>query len=125
MVDTVEYKRETLKKIILTDLKNGSIAVGDRLPTESQMVRKYGMSRATVREGIALLVQDGILVRKRGSGTFVRKSKPSNKRDLISILVGFNSDGSDNAGQIVHEIERRVHDQGGIWNGSFSRTLQA
>lgn len=113
MPKTVPYKRETLKKNILSDIKTGAMGVGDRLPTESEMVRQYGMSRATVREGIALLVQDGILVRKRGSGTFIKSCKSNNINDLIAILVGFNAEGQDNAGQIVHEIERRVHEQGG------------
>ncbi|MBN1554005.1 MAG: GntR family transcriptional regulator [Phycisphaerae bacterium] len=123
MATSVLYKREKLRRIILSDIQRGAIGVGDRLPTENEMVRKYRMSRATIREGIALLVQDGILIRKRGSGTYVKSHNHKRENELIAALVGFNPEGWDNAGQIVHEIERRVHDQGGnlvLCNHAFS-----
>jgi len=106
------YKRCRLRSLILEQIERGDIGVGDQLPTESQMVRQYGMSRATVREGIALLVQEGILARRRGAGTFVRSRKPHNGNKLLAAIVASQPGGWDNFGQVVHEIEARVHEQG-------------
>ena len=44
---------------------------GDRIPPEAELVRSLGVSRATVRAGIARLVERGLLERRQGSGTFL------------------------------------------------------
>ena len=106
------YKRCRLRSLILEQIEKGDIDVGDQLPTESQMVQQYGMSRATVREGIALLVQEGILARRRGAGTFVQSIKPRSDNKLLAAIVACQPGGWDNFGQVVHEIEARVHEQG-------------
>lgn len=52
---------------------SGRYGVGDRIPTETELVSKLGVSRATVRAGLARLVERGLLERRRGSGTFLRR----------------------------------------------------
>lgn len=46
---------------------------GTRIPAEIELCEAYGVSRITVRQAVALLVRDGLLVRQRGKGTFVRE----------------------------------------------------
>jgi GntR family transcriptional regulator len=43
---------------------------GDRLPSESELCERFGVSRMTVRQAVALLANEGLLVRRRGEGTF-------------------------------------------------------
>jgi DNA-binding FadR family transcriptional regulator len=52
---------------------------GDQLPSERDIAKLMGISRATVREAIRLLVEQGILTVKRGrsGGTFVSENPPS------------------------------------------------
>lgn len=45
--------------------------VGDQLPTELEMASIYGVSRITIRQALAALVQDGYVERRQGTGTFV------------------------------------------------------
>lgn len=45
---------------------------GGRLPTEGELGTAYGVSRVTVRQALARLVDRGVLVREQGRGTFVR-----------------------------------------------------
>ncbi|MDR2423052.1 MAG: GntR family transcriptional regulator, partial [Deltaproteobacteria bacterium] len=49
----------------------GEYAVDVRLPSEAAIGREYGLSIMTVRQAIGLLVQEGLLKRVQGSGTFV------------------------------------------------------
>jgi len=44
---------------------------GDRVPTESELVSRYGVSRITVRKVLDLLAREGLIVRERGRGTHV------------------------------------------------------
>lgn len=60
-----------IKEDLMRKMENGTFNVGDQLPPENQLVQEYGVSRPTVRQAIAELVQEGILVRGRGRGTFV------------------------------------------------------
>ncbi len=52
-------------------------AAGDRLPAETELCEKYGVSRVTLRRAMDELVAEGVLERKQGKGTFVavRKSR--------------------------------------------------
>lgn len=55
-----------------------ALAVGDRLPSESRLAERFGMSRAVVREALARLASDGITEARRGAGSFVM-SRPSDR----------------------------------------------
>lgn len=52
-------------------LVRGRYRAGDRLPPEAALVQDLGVSRATVRAGLARLVERGLLERRQGSGTFL------------------------------------------------------
>ena len=52
-------------------LLQGRYRAGDRIPPETELVEALGVSRVTVRAGLARLVERGLLERRRGSGTFL------------------------------------------------------
>jgi len=52
-------------------LLRGRYRVGDRVPPEAELVDSLGVSRVTVRAGLARLVERGVLERRQGSGTFL------------------------------------------------------
>jgi GntR family transcriptional regulator len=52
-------------------IESGRYRAGDRLPTESELRRQYGVSRITVRTALHRLEEDGLVTTKRGRGTFV------------------------------------------------------
>jgi len=49
----------------------GQLASEARMPTEEQLCESYGVSRSTVRQAMAELLQQQMVVRRRGLGTFV------------------------------------------------------
>ena len=52
-------------------LLRGRYKAGDRIPPEVELVGSLGVSRVTVRAGLARLVERGVLERRQGSGTFL------------------------------------------------------
>lgn len=53
------------------DIAEGRYAMGDKLPTESQLAASYGVNRHTVRRALAQLADEGLVHARRGSGVYV------------------------------------------------------
>ncbi len=51
----------------------GEFAVNARLPSEIELAQRFGASRPVVREALARLRDDGIIVSRRGSGSYVKR----------------------------------------------------
>lgn len=62
---------EQLRKLIRED----HFREGDAFPKETDLARRWGISRNTLRQAIGNLVKDGLLERKKRSGTTVRKKQ--------------------------------------------------
>src|SRR4051794_30723807 len=60
---------------------------GQRLPTETELMAAYGVSRTTVRSAVAALVERGLLVKRQGKGTFVNKPEVTHSLDHLSPFV--------------------------------------
>lgn len=64
----------------------GDIAPGDKIDNEISLARDLGLSRPTMRQAIQLLVDKGLLVRKRGVGTQVVQGKVRRTLELTSLF---------------------------------------
>ena len=53
-------------------IESGSYQPGSQLPTEVQLTKEFDVARDTVRRAIALLAEEGIVVKSHGRGSFVR-----------------------------------------------------
>lgn len=67
--------------------------VGARVPTETEFSRLYDVSRITIRKAIEMLVEEGLLVKRQGKGTFVQESHraPMVLDDRRTALNGFSA----------------------------------
>ncbi len=59
------------------EIRAGQFEVGEKLPAEPQLMKKYGVGRSTIREAIKALSNLGLLTVQQGLGTFVRALSPS------------------------------------------------
>src|SRR5687768_10562986 len=60
-----------VQRALRESLFEGRYKAGDRIPPETELVEALGVSRVTVRAGLAQLVERGLLERRQGSGTFL------------------------------------------------------
>lgn len=67
-----------LSNIIRNNVASGLYEANHRIPTEMELSTKYDVSRVTVRKALEELVEEGILIRKQGKGTFVAEKKTTN-----------------------------------------------
>lgn len=58
-----------------TQIDEGTFATDSKLPAESELTRRFDVSRVTVRQAIAQLLAEGYVVSKQGKGTFVSRNK--------------------------------------------------
>ena len=65
---------QKIKEDILRQIKDGQLLPGDKIPTEYQLMEKYGVSRITVSKALSELKSEGIITRFPHKGTFVTKS---------------------------------------------------
>ena len=71
---------------LLDDIKDGQYPPGSKLPSEDQLAREFSVSRVTLREALRVLEDDGVIVRRHGSGTFVLDKKAVPIQTLSSIV---------------------------------------
>lgn len=86
----------------------GRLSPGDALPPERELAAELGISRVTVRKALAGLVDAGLLMQRRGSGTFV--AQPLHRVEQpLSRLTSFSEDmRARGLEPTVHIIDRAV-----------------
>ena len=95
---TAEHLYQKVKNGILLSIRSGQYKPKDRLPSEGELAAEYGVSRITLRRAIEELVSEGILVRRRGTGTFVNPPKYSrNVIDFMSFTEEYDFTGVEHS----------------------------
>ncbi|QCJ44408.1 GntR family transcriptional regulator [Bacillus sp. S3] len=81
--DSVIPLYHQLKDRLKKSIESGQWKPGDQIPSENQLMNEYNVSRNTAKKSIEELVQDGLLYRIQGKGTFV--AKPKLQQSLMSL----------------------------------------
>ncbi|MFD3999885.1 GntR family transcriptional regulator [Streptomyces rubiginosohelvolus] len=79
-----------------TEILRGDLAPGDQLSSENELKDRFGVTRTTVRKGIALLRAEGLITSKQGKGAFVRERPHVNLRQTGSIYRARRGTGKSN-----------------------------
>lgn len=64
-------KRRALRDLLVADIRSGRCPSGTRLPSEWDLVTRFGVSRTTVRGALAMLTAEGLLERRQGQATWI------------------------------------------------------
>ncbi|MEA2528813.1 MAG: GntR family transcriptional regulator, N-acetylglucosamine utilization regulator [Thermomicrobiales bacterium] len=78
-----------LKEIIRERIRSSEWSPGSLIPSERELCERYGISRMTARQSITELVNEGLLYREQGKGTYV--GRPKIAQQLLR-LTGFTED---------------------------------
>lgn len=71
-----EPRYQRIRKHIERLIAQRRVREGERIPSEREIARQFGVSQMTVNRAIQDLVRAGVLVRRVGSGTYVQRRKP-------------------------------------------------
>ncbi len=78
-MDILSIKRKSLAEEVAERLQkqisNGNFAIGEKLPTEPELMKMFGVGRSSIREAVRILMNMGLLNVQQGSGTYVTSSK--------------------------------------------------
>jgi GntR family transcriptional regulator, arabinose operon transcriptional repressor len=109
---------------LIEKIEKGEFRSGDKLPTESELGRAYGVSRITVTHAIRVLQNRNLVFRVKGSGTFISKKKADGRGfgvrpygDMSFISVIFPHGEQNGAHEILIGIESECT------NGSYYVTI--
>ena len=85
---------------LTADITSGKLAPGARRPTEQEMIAATGVSRTVVREAVAALRADGLVLTRQGAGAFVA--------DQVRRPFRVDFDQNSSLGEVVNVLELRT-----------------
>ncbi|MFE9614035.1 GntR family transcriptional regulator [Streptomyces sp. NPDC006012] len=114
--DGAQPRRGTLYRQVASDLREaiaaGEYGSGGRLPAESVLAERYGVSRGTVRQALSSLRADGLVTSRRGTRRVVLgTTRVQSFAELVSFTSWARSLGEEPGGR-VERLERRPADAG-------------
>ena len=89
-------------------IRNGTISHGQRLASERDLSHQYKVSRSSIREAIRYLELQGLVVRRRGSGTFVNTEGVEFISSLMATNVGMGAEGLNDIFEMRRVLEPAV-----------------
>jgi DNA-binding LacI/PurR family transcriptional regulator len=103
-----------VKVALRREIVEGPLAPGDLLPSERLLCERFGVSNITVRRALRDLVQDGLIYRENGVGTFV--ASPIRKLRVALVFQGFEEEGwrrrSQMFGALIGSVGQVLWEQG-------------
>jgi GntR family transcriptional regulator len=74
-----------IANVLRSRIDIGEWAAGDKLPSEAQLASSFGVSTVTMRQALGVLERQGRLVRRQGSGTFVKQTEERSDRVRLTV----------------------------------------
>lgn len=91
-----EHPFKRVANELRAEILRGDLAPGDKIPSESSLVDRFGVTRTTVRKGLALLRSEGLVASHQGKGAFVRERPHVSLRQTGSIYRARRNSGKSN-----------------------------
>ncbi len=98
------YKR--LIDYVKQEVRDGNLQPGDRLPTERDLALRLEISRNSVREGLRLLENMGILYSRQGSGNYLSTNFNQTMSEMLSFMYFVKGMNDDEVAEFRWAIER-------------------
>jgi GntR family transcriptional regulator len=79
-----------IQRDLADSIAEGEYTPGSRIPSETSLAKRFGVTRMTVRHAVDGLIREGLVTRRHGSGTFV--SHQPHAQRALNRLTGFSED---------------------------------
>ncbi len=89
-------------------IRQGMLKHGDRLPSERELSEQFKVSRSSVREAIRSLELQGLVVSKRGSGTFINTEDLEATLDLVAANLNVGEAALQDVFEMRHLMEPHI-----------------
>ncbi len=89
-------------------IRQGALKHGDRLPSERELSEQFKVSRSSVREAIRSLELQGLVVSKRGSGTFINTENLEAALDLVTANLNVGGEALQDVFEMRHLMEPHI-----------------
>lgn len=93
-----------LKEAVQEKIKSGIWKVGQCIDSERELSEFYKVSRMTVRQALGELVNEGVLVREKGKGTFVCEPKVK-QQDMMSFSELMKNSGREFETEVIEFLK--------------------
>ncbi|MFD0716856.1 GntR family transcriptional regulator [Paenibacillus sp. GCM10027626] len=88
-----------IRGMLKEKIEKGELKPGDQIPTEADLIQQFGVSRITIKSALKMLVEEGLVYRIAGKGTFVSDphasaeaaAPPVEEAELTARKIGFLS----------------------------------
>ena len=80
-------KYQRVHQALQREIHSGRWKQGDRLPSEAELVHRFGASRITVGRAVRDLQRAGLVERRAGSGTYVKTTRPATSAMSFGLLI--------------------------------------
>lgn len=74
--DNNSPRYQQIKRFLIDEIRAGRLQSGDRVPSEAEIVSKFGVSRMTANRALRELTAAGLVTRRAGAGTYIADPKP-------------------------------------------------
>ena len=124
-----EPKHRAISRELHRDINQGRYSQTGRLPSEAQLVNRFGVSRPTVARALRNLQESGLIERRAGAGTFIRldasQGPAPGTRQLGLLIPGLGT--TEIFEVICGELASlaRAHDYNLLWGGGMHPRLNA
>lgn len=97
-----------IQQVIKDQIKRGEWSIGEAIPSERILSEQFEVSRMTIRQAVQGLVDEGVLTRKRGSGTYVSNEKVEQPlKGVTSFTKLMEQRGMKASSKIISFIKRK------------------
>lgn len=89
-------------------MKDGTLKVGDKLPTERAIAAELGIGRNKAREALSILSGMGMIESRQGSGNFVSGNASSAIKNMIIMMMALNTISRQEVCKFRRDMEKAV-----------------
>lgn len=99
---------QQIAEVLNRELAEGRYPEGERFPSQNELARRFDVTPNTAREAVAQLVQEGLLVKRFGSGTYVTGKKAVQYVGVVTELDISHAATSPFFLHLIQSVRRRL-----------------